>query len=636
MRSGAQRGAGFGGLCEAAWRAGALAFGLALAGCGDGGGAIITPGDPEPPAVDCVATPSDCGEARIGVAAVSDGDFLSYAVEVVSIKLQREGGGSVEALPVRQRVDFAALADTTDLIASAAIPNGTYVGAKIRLDYAEAEVTVETEGVPRAAAVVDSAGDSLGIVDLEVTFDDADPMVVATDAPAFVQLALDLDATQVINPLPDPAVVTADLAFVGAVEPVEERPVAVIGPLVSVDGAGGSYVAELRPFSEEDEDKRNGDVTVLTTADTRFEVDGEPLEEADALAAIADLGPDARTAATGVYDVDAQTFTADSVLAGDSVPGATFDTVVGNVVSRTGTDLIVRGGSVIRTDGTVVYALGDVRVQVDANTVVRKDGDDTVFDRGAISVGQRISAFGDTTSSDVNPVLDARGARVQLHPTHLSGFVASLAGGELRMDLATIDGRNARFFDFTNTGGTSLTDADPADYRLDSGDLALDDFELDDPIRASGFVTPFLEAPPDFTATSLADVEALEAVLGIGWGTTGTGTPFAAQGQTGFTIDGGNTALGLRRFISVGARREDITTLGASMRVEPAEDGALLFAISRENEVQVFRDFGDFATKMSDLLGGGWRMRSLTARGDFDEDTTTLAARYVTVSFVRP
>jgi hypothetical protein len=53
-------------------------------------------------------------------------------------------------------------------------------------------------------------------------------------------------------------------------------------------------------------------------------VDGDELDQADGLAALAALGADTPTAAQGVYDVTARTFTANRVLAGDSVPGATF------------------------------------------------------------------------------------------------------------------------------------------------------------------------------------------------------------------------------------------------------------------------------------------------------------------------
>jgi hypothetical protein len=70
---------------------------LALSACGDGGGAILTPGgggnNPPP---DCDA--ATCGEVVIGLTD-AEGDFLSYAVDVVSIKLEKANGDTVQALP---------------------------------------------------------------------------------------------------------------------------------------------------------------------------------------------------------------------------------------------------------------------------------------------------------------------------------------------------------------------------------------------------------------------------------------------------------------------------------------------------------------------------------------------------------
>jgi len=322
------------------------------------------------------------------------------------------------------------------------------------------------------------------------------------------------------------------------------------------------------------------------------------------------------------------------------VPGAGFDVVVGDVLSRSGTDLTVRGGSVIRTDDTVVYARGDIRVRIGNGTAVRKDGDEAALDTSAISVGQRISAFGDATSSDVNPELDARAGRVRLHRTRLSGFVVGTDTREVRMDLFSIDGRDPAFFDFDGTGGNFATDADPTDYQVDTGDLDLADFVRDDPMRAFGFVTPFGDAPPDFEASTLVALPDLRALLGLGWGTGGTRSPFSAQGQSGFTVDATNPDLGLRHFLAVGSKRTELAQLGAPLRVEPPESGSgpgeTLYAVSREGKTELFHDFGDWMTRVADLLRGGWRMSSLTARGTFDEDTTTLTADYVSTTFVRP
>ena len=144
----------------------------------------------------------------------------------------------------------------------------------------------------------------------------------------------------------DPKLTSALRAHLARIErPVEiaatlddgeaSRELAADGLLVSVDESAGSYVADLRPLGDDSDDTDNGRATVLTDAGTRFEVDGEVLARADALAAMSALGADAWTSAVGAFDATAGTFTAREVFAGSSVAGAELDRVVGSVVSRT-------------------------------------------------------------------------------------------------------------------------------------------------------------------------------------------------------------------------------------------------------------------------------------------------------------
>ena len=70
------------------WLIGLAAAALALAGCGgSGGGSADMTAAP-------TATPSacaDCGTLMVGLTD-ADGDFVSYSVDVLSIKLQRANG----------------------------------------------------------------------------------------------------------------------------------------------------------------------------------------------------------------------------------------------------------------------------------------------------------------------------------------------------------------------------------------------------------------------------------------------------------------------------------------------------------------------------------------------------------------
>lgn len=604
---------------------------LALSACGDGGGAIITPPDDDPPAA-CTAT--TCGQVVIGLTD-ADGDFLSYAVDVVSIRLERSNGDTVQTLPTRQRVDFADLVDVTEFVTAATIPNGSYERATVRLDYSDAEVSVELDGAPAVAAVVDENGDSLGVVDLEIELDNANHIVIAPGLQALLQLDFDLAASHEVNISTVPVTAVVDPVLIASIVPIDQREFRVRGPLVSVDEAAGSYVVDLRPFNHPS--AAHGRFTVLTTAATEFEVDGEELAGAAGLAALADLGAGTPTVAHGVYDVAEREFTADRVLAGDSVPGANFDVVIGNVLARDGNELIVRGGTVIRRDDSVVFARGDITVEIGPSTGVTKVGDGVnPLNIDAISVGQRIHAYGDASASDVNPVLDATAGRVRLHLTHLLGTVVDAVSGQVTFDLFSIDGRNPDFFDFSGTGGSFASDADPSNYEVDTDALDVSAFEADDPARIFGFVTPFGAAPPDFTGRTLVNFDELRALLGVGWGFDGTTAPFLSMGDDGFVIDTGNPDLGARHFLKVGPRTVDITTLASPITIEPSTADRTVYAISRPLRVEIFRDWPAFADRVSRLLTGGSTMHALTARGTFEDSTTTLTANYVAIAFKSP
>jgi hypothetical protein len=50
----------------------------------------------------------------------------------------------------------------------------------------------------------------------------------------------------------------------------------------------------------------------------------------------------------------------------------------------------------------------------------------------------------------------------------------------------------------------------------------------------------------------------------------------------------------------------------------------------------MYRDFAAFAQRVNNLLNGGSTMHALTARGSFDEPSTTLTANYVAIAFKAP
>ena len=82
------------GMLRTSWIAALAAVGLA--GCGGSGGSA--PSSTNPP----TAT-SDVGTLLISLTD-ADGDFVGYSVDVLSVTLQRRGGGTVEVLPAATRI----------------------------------------------------------------------------------------------------------------------------------------------------------------------------------------------------------------------------------------------------------------------------------------------------------------------------------------------------------------------------------------------------------------------------------------------------------------------------------------------------------------------------------------------------
>jgi len=94
---------------------------LALSACGGGAGTTAQPAPPV--AASCVpsnpATVDECGTVIIGLTD-ADGDFLSYAVDVLSVTLEKADGAIVSVLPNTTRIDFSQYVDLTEFHLEAA------------------------------------------------------------------------------------------------------------------------------------------------------------------------------------------------------------------------------------------------------------------------------------------------------------------------------------------------------------------------------------------------------------------------------------------------------------------------------------------------------------------------------------
>jgi hypothetical protein len=610
-------------------RATALVTALALAACGSSGGSGSPAGSTTPNAT----------QGKVIVALTdADGDFVSYIVDVESITLHRAGGGTVETLPATTRIDFAELTDFSEIFSAATLAPGNIDGGTIRLNYANAEISVKKGGVIELATAVDANGNALGIVDLEIRLDDREQLIVTRGGTAFLSIDFDLAASHEVDLSVTPAKVTARPYLVAEVRPVTEKELRVRGALVDVDPAASSYDIRVRPWHKRDGD--HGVFTVHTTPMTTFEIGEESYTGADGLAALDKLPAETLTVAFGVLDFQAHTFTASIVHAGDSVGGDRFAAVHGNVVARTSDTLTIRGAIAVHRDRPAHFRR-TINVKVSPDTGVSKAGHpNAVLDIGDVSVGQRVVALGqftnpevaitDSVTHDVPLVLDATEGRVRMLATRLSGMVTELNPGQINMRLRGIDHLGIDMFDFTGTGINAASNADPLDYEIAARTLSLSGLAVDKPARVLGFVAPFGEAPPDFAASTVIGYGAIPAALGIGWGKEGTSGPFLTMGPTSLVLDLANPNIGMRHHLLVGMRVVDLLTLPASPSIVPT-DRRGLYGLWQNGEIKAFMSFPEFVTELSLRLGAGGKAHAFSAYGAYDDATNTLRASHIAV-----
>lgn len=608
-------------------RSAIVALTLTLAACGGGG-------DGESAGAGSPVTTSGCNANDCGTAYISlmdaDGDFTSYTVDVVSLTLRKANGSMVDALPVSTRVDFAELVELKELVTAATIPNGAYVEGTIRLDYSNAEILVDVGGMPTPATAVDANGQPLTTVELDIRLDNRNHLVISPGRPALLELDFDLLASNTVDLTTNPVQVTVQPFIVASVDRADSREARVRGPLLSISTAENSYRIDVRPFRHAT--ARLGELTVNTTDTTEFEVDGTTYTGAAGLTAMAALPVGSRTAAFGTLNTNQRRFTAERVHAGTSVEGPQFDVIHGSVIARNGDELTVRGATLVRRNGSVVIARADTTLVVGPNTRVTKDGQrNNDLGSGALSVGQRIDAFGTAAEANGVVTLDATAGRVRMHMTHLLGTVKSAQPGLLTLDLSAIDRHRPAIYDFSGTGTAPAQDADPQNYEIGTGNLNLSQMEVGKAARAFGFVAPFGEAPPDFEGRTVVDFREVQALLVMGYGPDGANAPFLSLDASGIVIDGDDAAIGARHYIAIGPVLLDVMQLASGPRIVPDTGG--LFAIGEPRRVETFSDFGEFTAAIASKLNAGAKVAGLTASGSFDAASGDLVARRVLVNF---
>jgi hypothetical protein len=592
-----------------------------LCGCGGGKG---SGGDNTSAASD---NGSGNGELYITLTD-NQGEFLNYTVDVLSIRLEKANGAVVETMPPGEntRVDFAQYTEMTEFLTACTVPSGVYVKATMRLDYSNADIRVEdAEGNALRIApdnIVDEDGHKITELTVSIQIDELNALVIRPGVPAHLGLDFDLKVSNSIEWVEGVPVITVSPVLLADLEPHAWKTNRIRGPLDDVHAKAGWFDIIIRPFvhviGKGDISNRFGTARVYTDKETLYVIDGKQYQGDDGIEQLDGLTKYSAVLVFGgfIKETGRIKFKAKEIIAGSSVAGGTLDVVAGNVIKRNNDTVTIRGATLIRKDGTVLFR-NTVDVDLE-DAMVGKQYVKGLVNKDAISIGQRLVVFG--TLSDAADFMTTKYAHMYL--TTVNGTVNDVTSKQLDMDLNSIDGRDISIFDFTGTA------ANPDGYLVGSGSLNLFGISEGTPVKAIGFPVPFgsAETPPyDFSAYSIINVSKVSGVMVVGWGREGSASAVSIS-ETGLELD--LNGAGYFHYLN---RAGVVTDLEGLWPVLTPNEDSGIFCISQGGMLKVFSKFDAFTGELSSDLAGGAKVRHLVATGLWDDMDSVLSGRFIAV-----
>ena len=599
-----------------------LVFAVVLSGCADSGSSGSNPtGD------------NDTGDLVVGLTD-AESDFVKYEVDIVSLTLTKQNGAVVDALPVVTRVDFAQYVEMTEFLTAATIPVGRYVEATIELDYSEADLLVEGSGGSAVPVdtndIIDDTGATINRLTVSVQLQGRNALIIAPGIPAHLTLDFDLSASNHVD-LTDPAqpMVTVNPLLVAEINPENPKIHRLRGPLKEVNVTEGTFSLIIRPFIHviSGGDDRFGTLQVVTDGETFYEISGNMYQGEEGLQALDQQQVLTAVIVIGDLNIAAGRFEARQVYAGSSVPGGTLDVITGNVVSRSGLQLTVKGATLIRAAGSVAFN-DELNVLLSDDITVGRQLSKDQFSISDISVGQRITVFGVLNGDETQ--LDAVDGHVHLLLTTVKGEVVS-TDGPVIVDLTAIDGRKISHFDFTGTGIDSANNADPNGYEVDTDSLDITGLDAGDAVKFRGFVTPFGHAADraDFEANTLVNVSNVKGLMIVDWfPPVSTAISDDISGD-GFSLN--LSGVGLFHRLNRAGVVIDLTQLQNPPFIEPADSDSGLYEIVEGGRRQFFFTFDSFVEELKERLAADAQVIHVIAIGMFDDANAIMTTDVVSV-----
>jgi hypothetical protein len=572
------------------------------------------------------------GEIVIGLTD-DEGDFVNYTVDVVYLTLTKASGAVVDTLPVSTRVDFSQYTEMTEFLTAATVPSGYYTEATLMLDYQNADIWVENAdgSAVKVESILDEDGNPLTTLEVSVRLEGRNSLLILPGIPIHLTLDFNLNASNSVEfDLSGSPILTVQPFLLAELNPEEPKIHRLRGPLKEVNVTGGTFEVIIRPFIHilSGGDEHFGTLEVSTNDDTIYEINEEGYTGQAGLSALDAMPPLTAIIVVGDLKFNPARFEARHVYAGSSVPGGTLDVVSGNVISRTGTALTVRGATLIRSGGSVVFN-DTLTVQVGLNTLVRRQLSFELYDIDDISIGQRVTIFGTLNIDETE--LDATEGYARMHLTTLRGQALTAGPPWFVVDLNSIDRRRVSIFDFSGTGTSPADDANPANYEIDVGTLDVSSLSPGTPVKVRGFANTFGQAPEDFNAWTVIDVSNVRASLVVSWKpASATAFEYLSSDYLTINLDG----ICLFHHVHRAGVVTDLTELFDSPKIQPEEGGEGLFAIYQDGTLQVHFTFADFVSDLESRLANEGTVYGCFACGHFEDATSTLTARHIAVKML--
>lgn len=570
---------------------------VTLSGCGGGSGG----------GGDSVGS-SESGELVLALTD-AEGDFLTYLVDITSIKLVHQNGSVVEALPLSTTVDFAQYVELSELLTIATVPAGLYQSVELNIDYSNASVLVQADdGSALTASLVDGDGNALNQLTVTIDLVGSSRFRIAPGIPAQVTLDLDLEASNSVQIDNGEAVVMVEPVLLADAIFENPKPFRLRGLLDTVAVEESVFAIDLLPFRHRQ--RGFGSARIHVDADTRYEINGEVFDADNGLQQLAQLAEDTPVVSGGEWSRERRAFIANTVYAGSSVPWNDKDVLRGVVTARVENTLTVRGALIELASGDRGY-YEQLTVELGPDTTVTQQlagiGNADIAD---ISVGSLLTVSG-VLQDDLT--VDASAGHVRISLGNLTGSVVSVS--PMSVDLQRLSGRNVSIYDFTGTGTDAASDADPNHYEIDTSRLQLGSLAMGEPVKVRGLVAAFGSAPEDFDAQTVLDASDVKGHMLIAYNRQGVSTALAQLSEDGLRFDLAD-AEGRSLIVRAGIITQ-LAALPVVPLVVPAADQGI-YALTRRGRIEIFKNFDDFVLALDEALAAGDRVTRFDGHGHYD------------------